>query len=73
MICTVPRPPRKRPGTAGIFAQGVTFDNQRVFRFDLLGRAVVGITVIDRDGRVDAVFGFFRTPATTDHAADVDK
>src|SRR6266705_550532 len=38
-------------GPAGVLAQFVTFDEKRIFGLDLLRRTVVGVPVIDADGR----------------------
>ena len=60
------------PGAAGVRAQRIALDQQRIFRLDLLRRAVVGVAVIERDGGVAAVAVVLGTPAAADQAAEID-
>ena len=50
---------------ARIISQSITLNEQRILHFDLLGRAIMGVAVIDRYCRGNAVFGLFGAPTPT--------
>src|SRR5262249_57805285 len=50
-------PAAEAAGAAGVRPQRVALDQQRIFRLDLLGGAVVGVAVVHGDGRVAARAG----------------
>ena len=60
------------PGAAGIGPQGVALDQQRILRLDLLGRAVMGVAIVDRDRGAHAVAVVLGAPAAADQAAEID-
>ena len=65
-------PAAEAAGAAGIRTQRIALDQQRIFRLDLLGRAVVGVAVVHRDGRVAAVAVVLGAPAAADQPAEID-
>src|SRR5262249_20784197 len=65
-------PAAEAPGAAGIRPQRVALDQERIFRFDLLGRTVVSIAVIHGDGGVAAVAVVLGAPAAADQPAEID-
>ena len=51
------------PGAAAVLAQRVSLDQHGILRLQLLGRAVVGVAVVDADGGRHAVLGRLGAPA----------
>jgi len=65
-------PAAEAAGAAGVRPQRVALDQQRIFRLNLLGGAVVGVAVVHGDGRVAAVAVVLGAPAPADQPAEID-
>ena len=65
---SAPRPPRWRPAPRAVLAQRILLDEHRILGFELLGRAVVRVAVVDADGRRHAILVRFRAPAAAERA-----
>ncbi len=59
-------------GPAGIRTQRITLDQHRIFGFNLLARAVMGVAVIDGDRGIDAVAVVLGAPAAADQPAEIN-
>src|SRR6516162_7434256 len=66
------KPAAEAAGAARVRPQRVALDQQRIFRLDLLGGAVVGVAVVHGDGRVAAVAVVLGTPAAADQPTEID-
>ena len=70
---SMPSPPRWRPAPAGIGDQGVALDDDGVVDLHQLGRAVMGVAVVEADRRRHPVLVVLGPPATAGGADGSDE
>src|SRR4029079_14498310 len=65
-------PSPEAAGAGGIRTQRIAFDQQRIFRLDLLRWTVVGVAVVHGDGRIGTIALGLGPPAAADQTAEID-